>query len=325
MAGAKRLQGREISPVPDRRDARRLTWIKDRCGNVVQESRARHCTRVPAGGRQREFGETTETHVTKPSLRGRIGRGPFATRMIGAIAAVMLGLAAMAAAASAAGPAAGDAQCLACHGTPGFAMPLTDGGTLPLHIAGDTFGHSVHSAIGCTGCHSDISLATHPAAVKPIANRRAFSVAMAQICRTCHADQFQQWTTSVHATLVRQGDPNAPLCTSCHSPHAVIKGAAEAMDTVPCKACHGAIFTAYAGSVHGEARSHGLTQAPLCFGCHGAHAVHVPSEVQGLKDVCLGCHTEAIAAHGTWLPNVELHFDVGVVPRLPCAACPAPG
>ena len=60
---------------------------------------------------------------------------------------------------------------------------------------------------------------------------------------------------------------------SCHSPHAVMKGAAESMDTVPCKACHGDIFTAYAASVHGMLRSGGLTAAPLCFNCHGAHDV----------------------------------------------------
>ncbi len=239
---------------------------------------------------------------------------------IGAVVvAVVLVLAAMTASASAGALSKGDEQCLACHSMPGLETPLTGGGTLSLHIQGDNFAQSVHSLIGCTGCHADINLVSHPASVKPIADRRAFSVAMAQVCRTCHNDQFQQWTTSVHAALVRNGDPNAPICTSCHSPHAVMKGAAEAMDTVPCKTCHAAIFTAYAGSVHGVLRSRGLTQAPLCFGCHGAHAVHVPSEVQGLKDVCLHCHTEAIAAHGTWLPNVELHFGV-----VSCPACHVP-
>jgi hypothetical protein len=91
------------------------------------------------------------------------------------------------------------------------------------------------------------------------------------------------------------------------------------MDTVPCKACHADIFTVYAASVHGVLRSSGLTQAPLCFGCHGAHGVNVPTAGPGLKNVCLGCHTTAFAKHQTWLPNTELHFDV-----VSCPACHAP-
>lgn len=249
-----------------------------------------------------------------------MARGPFVARTIGALgAAFVLLLAGISAPAAAASASADDAQCLACHAMPGLAMPLTGGGTVSLQIAGDRFAQSVHSAIGCSGCHADISLATHPASVKPVASKRDFSIVMAQTCRTCHTEQSQQWNTSVHAALVREGDANAPICTSCHAPHAVMKGAATAMDTVPCKTCHGAIFTAYSGSVHGVLRGGGVTQAPLCFSCHGAHAVHVPSEMLGLKDVCLGCHKAAIATHRTWLPNVELHFDV-----VSCPACHVP-
>jgi hypothetical protein len=249
-----------------------------------------------------------------------MARGPFARGTIGAaVAAVVLALAGMTASASAAALSAGDQQCLGCHGMQGLEKPLADGGSLSLHIPGDSFAQSVHSAIGCTGCHADVNLASHPPATNPISSKRNFSLAMVQVCRTCHSAQFEQWGKSVHAALVREGNPAAPICTSCHSPHAVIKGAAESMDTVPCKACHGAIFTAYAASVHGVLRSHGVTQAPLCFGCHGAHGVSVPTAGAGLKNVCLGCHTNALAAHQTWLPNTELHFDV-----VSCPACHAP-
>jgi len=98
-----------------------------------------------------------------------------------------------------------------------------------------------------------------------------------------------------------------------------MKGAAATMDTVPCKACHGDIFTAYAGSVHGVLRNAGITQAPLCFSCHGAHDVKVATAGAGMKNVCFGCHTDAIAKHQKWLPNTELHFDV-----VACQACHSP-
>ncbi|HUC63034.1 MAG TPA: hypothetical protein VMF53_13860 [Alphaproteobacteria bacterium] len=235
------------------------------------------------------------------------------------VAALALGLAALAPPASAAAPSKNDQACLACHGSAGLEKHLADGATLSLHIAGDNFAKSVHGAIGCTGCHTDINLATHLSTPKPIASKRAFSLEMIHVCRTCHSTQFGQWDKSVHAALVHDGNPAAPICTSCHSPHAVIKGVAETMDTVPCRACHGAIFDAYAKSVHGMMRSKGVTAAPLCFSCHGAHAVHVPSEVQGLRDVCLGCHKGALEAHRKWLPNVDLHFDV-----VSCVACHVP-
>lgn len=258
--------------------------------------------------------------MAKLTLGCRTRRGSYARGAIGAaVAAVVLALAGMTVSASAGSLSESDQQCLGCHGSAGMEKHLASGETLSLHIPGNTFAQSVHSVIGCTGCHTDINPASHPPAKNSIATKRKFSIAMVQVCRNCHSDQFGQWEQSVHAALVNQGNSVAPLCTSCHSPHAVIKGAAEDMDTVPCKTCHGDIFTAYAASVHGVLRSGGLTAAPLCFNCHGAHDVSVASAGVGRRDVCLGCHTEALASHSTWLPNAQSHFDA-----VSCPVCHTP-
>lgn len=254
------------------------------------------------------------------SSGGNAGRRLLSIGAIGPAAAiVMAAVAGMTAPASAGTLSKDEEQCLACHGSDRMEKQLANGETLSLHISGDTFVKSVHSVIGCTSCHTDISMTSHPAANNSISSKRDFAVARAQICRGCHSEQFKEWDQSVHAALVSGGDPAAPLCTSCHSPHAVMKGSSAVMDTVPCKACHGGIFTAYAASVHGVLRSGGVTQAPLCFSCHGAHGVRVPTAGAGLKNVCFGCHTTALAAHRTWLPNTELHFGV-----VSCPACHAP-
>jgi hypothetical protein len=250
-----------------------------------------------------------------PADRDRIRRAKAWAWCAAAIAAVVLLLPFP----STAAPSSSDQQCLACHAMPGLEKPLASGGTLSLHIEGDSFAQSVHAAIGCGGCHTDINLARHPPAANPIASKRVFSVAMVQVCRTCHDDKFQQWGNSVHATLVRDGNPAAPICTGCHSPHSAMKGAAASLPTVPCKTCHAAIFTAYSASVHGVIRSHGMLAAPLCFDCHGAHDVAVASAGTGRRDTCLGCHTEALASHGTWLPNTQLHFDA-----VSCPVCHTP-
>ncbi|GAA0546307.1 hypothetical protein FHS83_000738 [Rhizomicrobium palustre] len=232
--------------------------------------------------------------------------------ILGAVAALML----FAAPSFGMGP--DDEKCLACHKN-AMEKPLANGETLSLQIHDQKFGSSVHAMFGCAACHSDIDASKHPSAVMPIESKRAFSVERSKVCATCHTDQATQWSHGVHAALVKAGNPIAPVCTSCHKPHEVTKGAAQAMDTVPCKTCHSEIFDAYSKSVHGVLRGAGLTQAPLCFSCHGAHDVKVPTEGAGLKNTCFGCHKDAEAKHATWLPNSQLHFKV-----VACVACHSP-
>lgn len=211
-----------------------------------------------------------------------------------------------------------DQKCLACHQS-AMEKPLPSGETLSLQVHGDKFDKSVHAMFGCAACHSDVDLAKHPGASAPIESKRAFSVKRSEVCATCHTDQATQWAQGVHAALVKEGNPLAPVCTSCHNPHAVMKGAAQAMDTVPCKTCHTDIFDAYATSVHGTLRGAGINQAPLCFSCHGAHEIKVPTANAGIKDTCFSCHKDAAAKHADWLPNTQLHFKA-----VACVACHSP-
>jgi Cytochrome c554 and c-prime len=218
-------------------------------------------------------------------------------------------------------PAASDQHCLGCHGSAGMEKKLEDGGTLSLHVPADMFAKSVHRSIGCTGCHSDIDPAAHPPAKNDIASARSFSITMTQVCRGCHADKFDQWESSIHAALVRTGNPAAPICTDCHNPHAVIKDVAAEIDQIPCQKCHTAIYTAYLGSVHAQARrSSDQSHAPICFDCHSAHDVKPTSIGEGPQAACFGCHDGVLEAHQKWLPNAALHFEV-----VSCPACHAAG
>ena len=220
-------------------------------------------------------------------------------------------------------PSAADQNCLGCHGAAGMEKKLADGDTLQLHVPGDGYVKSVHGANGCTSCHSDVDPAKHPPEKNDIASKRSFALAMTQVCRTCHADKFEQWESSIHAALVRNGNPAAPICTDCHNPHAVIKGAAATVEQAPCKNCHADIYTAYLGSMHAKARLHTKdSYAPICSGCHTAHAVKpIAAGIhgQGPEAACFGCHAGVLEAHQKWLPNAALHFEV-----VSCPACHAP-
>jgi hypothetical protein len=215
-----------------------------------------------------------------------------------------------------------DNQCLGCHGSAGFQKKLDNGETLPLHVDAHAFAGSVHAGNGCASCHADIDLNSHPAQAKAIPSTREFSLSSAQACRGCHADQFEQWEKSVHAALAREGNGEAPICTGCHQPHAVVKGTAETLEGTPCRTCHAPIFNTYVNSVHGKARAGGNAAAPVCSGCHGAHEVKAAFEAMGeaADTACVGCHSGALDAHRRWLPNTDLHFSV-----ISCPVCHAPG
>ena len=207
-----------------------------------------------------------------------------------------------------------DQQCLGCHSAEGFEKKLANGETLSLYVQGPAFAKSVHNMIGCAVCHADITLENHPPLKTKIASIRENSLALNKVCSSCHGEIFKLYEGSVHATLLRDGNPGAPVCTDCHNPHAVIaKSAYDAATGAPCSKCHDPIFKAYAGSVHAKS---GLG----CVNCHRAHDVSAATTGDRLKNECLGCHQDALAAHEKWLPNAAQHFDA-----VSCAACHAPG
>src|ERR1039457_962419 len=206
-----------------------------------------------------------------------------------------------------------DQQCLGCHSAKGLEKKLANGETLALQVDGAAFAKSVHNKIGCAVCHASTSFENHPPVKTKIDSMREYSLAQTKICETCHAPIFKLYEGSIHATLLREGNSYAPVCTDCHSPHTVMaKAAYDASTGAPCRKCHGPIFEAYAGSVHGKA---GLG----CSNCHRAHDVSAATTGDRLKNACLECHQDVLAAHQTWLPNAAQHFET-----VSCPACHAP-
>ncbi|MEK7438868.1 MAG: cytochrome c3 family protein [Pseudomonadota bacterium] len=206
-----------------------------------------------------------------------------------------------------------DEQCLACHSAQGLEMKLANGDKLSLQVEGAVYAKSVHSKIGCAVCHANTSFENHPPVKTKIAGSREYSLARAKVCETCHGDIAKLYEGSIHATVFREGNSYAPVCTDCHSPHAVMaKAAYDAKSGAPCSNCHSPIFNAYAASVHGQASLE-------CSNCHRAHDVNPATTGDQLKSACLGCHQGALDSHKTWLPNAGRHFD-----SVSCPACHSP-
>jgi hypothetical protein len=214
-----------------------------------------------------------------------------------------------------------DQQCLGCHSDKGLEKTLANGETLSLHVDGQAFARSAHNILGCAVCHANTTLENHPPVKTKSASVRENSIALQKVCSSCHADKSKLYEGSIHAALLREGNPVAPLCTDCHSAHAVMPGASFDVATgAPCSNCHGSIFEAYAGSVHGQARKQGRAEAPVCSTCHSAHDVKAAAGEDKLKDNCFACHPGALPAHQEWLPNAARHLQT-----ISCPACHAPG
>ncbi len=210
--------------------------------------------------------------------------------------------------------------CLSCHDKDGMTKTLESGEALALSVSTKAYTESMHKKTDCEDCHSNLDSKTHGKVKTAIKSKREFALGMRDSCRDCHKKKATEYDDSVHAALIKAGSKKAPLCTDCHNPHTVrsAKVVGPIAET-PCAKCHEAIFKAYSKDVHGLERVAKGISAPLCAGCHQAHAVKAASMGEGVKDACLACHKEALNQHKDWLPNTALHFEA-----ISCPVCHAP-
>ncbi len=210
--------------------------------------------------------------------------------------------------------------CLSCHDKDDLSKTLESGEVLSLNVSTKAYTESMHKKTDCEDCHSNLDSKTHGKTKTAIKSKREFALGMRESCRDCHKKKAVEYDDSVHAALIKAGSKKAPLCTDCHNPHTVrsAKVVGPIAET-PCAKCHEAIFKAYSKDVHGLERIAKGISAPLCAGCHQAHAVKAASMGEGVKDACLACHKEAVNQHKDWLPNTALHFEA-----ISCPVCHAP-
>ena len=81
--------------------------------------------------------------------------------------------------------AAAAVTCESCHGVPGL-QKEREGKTVSLQVDKEMFADSVHGALGCANCHTDIAQFPHPSQVTPVD------------CSICHAGQVQSYADSIH-------------------------------------------------------------------------------------------------------------------------------
>ena len=216
-----------------------------------------------------------------------------------------------------------NAECTACHGVEGFAVPLGEHGFTEkrgLSFNTDAFGDSAHGKQLCVACHTDI---------KQLPHRKELQRAVD--CVTCHQDvwkdaqgdsmktkqaegagqvveQITHYMASVHAKP-RKDDPSQAnaTCIDCHSAHYVFpmdtKEGQDFRMTTPevCGRCHEKQLKAYDTSVHGLAvHRFGNKEAAVCADCHTAHDISVAKEDPAklrITQNCGSCHEDAYKSY----------------------------
>lgn len=234
--------------------------------------------------------------------------------------------------------AAGDSDtCLACHDDK--AMTTRHGKqVVSLYVDGKRFAASVHAALSCTGCHSDLEGKDipHPPPAKVD-------------CGNCHADEQSRHARSLHGRALARGDPLAPRCVSCHGNHDIVpvkdSRSAVAPLKVPfvCGKCHSEgtpvqrsrnipehdILTNYSESIHGEGLlKRGLTVAPTCATCHTAHNILPHTDPNSsiaranIAATCTRCHSQIEAVHRKTIRGELWEKEAHVLPA--CVDCHQP-
>jgi cytochrome b subunit of formate dehydrogenase len=189
-------------------------------------------------------------------------------------------------------------------------------------------GRGDRDAASCRSCHGP----AHAILPASDAASRTAKANQAATCGSCHADPeflarhdipfahpVEAYRQSIHGRAVAAGKEKAASCSDCHGSHAIVSGRDprspihRSRVAATCGACHREAHDAYLASVHGQARVHGVEDAPTCTGCHGEHAILAPSDPRSLVNparvsavTCGRCHGDERLAARYSLPLDKL-------------------
>lgn len=217
--------------------------------------------------------------------------------------------------------------CGDCHGE--HTDPVT--GRRPGPEAIEQYLASVHGravavtglvvAATCVSCHGahDVRPSDDPQSLVHRAQ-------VATTCGQCHLGIEGTYMQSIHGQALADGRDDAPVCTDCHTAHAITRADTPAFmrDIVnECGDCHNqpgadgrrvSLYDSYRRSYHGQVTLLGSMRAARCSDCHGAHDILPASSPQSRihpdnrLQMCASCHPRANANFVLYAPHAD-HRD----------------
>jgi predicted CXXCH cytochrome family protein len=117
--------------------------------------------------------------------------------------------------------------------------------------------------------------------------------------------------------MVAAGNLKAPVCSDCHTAHAILQPTADAfrMQSTPiCGSCHKEKLSTYRDTFHSQLGSlGGYVQTARCWDCHGAHDIlpasdpNSPINKANLIKTCGKCHAGANANFVQYQPHANAY------------------
>jgi predicted CXXCH cytochrome family protein len=206
--------------------------------------------------------------------------------------------------------------CGTCHGNEGMAKKHGLPSVYPLYV------DSIHGfalskegllvAANCQSCHGSHHILSHNDPQSP-----TYKSNIPKTCGSCHAKINDDYMAGVHGKAVAAGNLNAPVCTDCHTAHAILQPteAAFRMQSTPiCGSCHKDKLSTYRDTFHSQLGSlGGYVETARCWDCHEAHQVlpasdpRSPINKANLVKTCGACHAGANLSFVQYQPHANAH------------------
>lgn len=204
--------------------------------------------------------------------------------------------------------------CSSCHGDKGMAKQHGLASVYPLYI------DSIHGfalskegllvAANCQSCHGSHHILSHK---DP--QSRTYKSDIPKTCGSCHAGITADYDVGVHGKAVAKGHLDAPVCSDCHTAHAILQpteAAFRTQSTPICGSCHKEKFSTYRDTFHSQLGAlGGYVETARCWDCHGAHDVLPASDPRSpiapakLVVTCGRCHAGANASFVQYQPHAN--------------------
>ncbi len=210
--------------------------------------------------------------------------------------------------------------CAKCHNDP----KLTEQYGIKMPEAASQYLDSIHGegllkmglivAPSCNDCHG-----VHDIIPGTYTNSPVSRIRISQTCGKCHVRIEDVYNKSVHGKLLLKGDPRGPVCTDCHSAHAIEaprkSGHFKAASDARCGKCHRDRLEFYRETYHGKAMALGrpnfAPEVAACYDCHGHHDVLPPSDPashlssSNIVATCRQCHPNANPGFAEYRPHAD--------------------
>jgi len=135
-------------------------------------------------------------------------------------------------------------------------------------------------------------------------------------CGACHHGIQEQFVKSVHSAAVTKTSEPLPVCSDCHSAHAIQRADQDQFKLeimTKCGHCHAAIAQTYFDTYHGKVSRLGYTQTAKCYDCHGAHDILRVADPRShlsranVVATCQHCHAGATRRFAGYLTHATHH------------------